>query len=647
MDRSGIDGIRGGGAPRAWWAGLGAAALLLAWLIAGCGGAPGEREYRAGIAELAAGRYVRAKALLEKSIIRRPASAENARAGNLLGLIHWRLGQVEAAREAFESARRYDPARPEPVYNLAVLVYRSGDLPRALELFTEAALLDPGGTRAQEFRAALLIGQRKWPEAQRELHGALARDPRSPSILTALAMVEQGAGRPTQAVFYLMRALEAQPGYAPALYNLARLHRDDLRDPEQARAYYARYLEGGASGPPADEARKYLSAAAPETPAAPAAPPPAAPAGPPPPRTLAEATARAEQARAAGDARGALEILHGLAERAGQNAEQELREQALREAVRLCPEQPEAHAALGRFLLARGAAAAAAPLFKKVLELDPASVRAQLGLAEAAMATGEFDAALVALKQAARAEPDQPDPLWMLAELYDRRLGLADQAVAAYTKFQQQFPGDPRVLTADERLRLLDAGAAAVAPPAGAPEAPGAVEPASAGRKLQFRRPARRDEAAALEAYNRGVRYQSQGDLERAVFDYTRAIETDDRFALAYYNLATVFEQQGDPDRAADAYAYALDLRPEMTNARFNLALLHYNARRPDQALAQLRELVAASPNYAPAYNLLGLLESQDPGQHAAARRHYRAFLDLAPDDPAAPAARRWLQSHP
>lgn len=263
------------------------------------------------------------------------------------------------------------------------------------------------------------------------------------------------------------------------------------------------------------------------------------------------------------------------------------------------------------------------------------------------MTTGEFDAALVALKQAARAEPDQPDPLWMLAELYDRRLGLADQAIAAYTKFQQQFPGDPRVLTADERLRLLDAGAAAVAPPAAAPETPDAVEPASAGRKLQFRRPVRRDEPAALEAYNRGVMYQSQGDLERAVFDYTRAVETDNRFALAYYNLATVFEQQGDPDRAADAYAYALDLRPEMTNARFNLALLHYNARRPDQALAQLRELVATSPNYAPAYNLLGLLESQDPRQHTAARRHYRAFLDLAPDDPAAPAARRWLQSNP
>ncbi|MBU1909541.1 MAG: tetratricopeptide repeat protein, partial [Verrucomicrobia bacterium] len=118
---------------------LGLLALGLG-LLGGCGGAPGEREYRSGLREFERGRWVRSRALLEKSVARRPGHADNAVAYHYLGVACWRMGQVQPALEAFEASRRLAPDLAESLYNTGVIFFESGDPVRAASPFQEAAL---------------------------------------------------------------------------------------------------------------------------------------------------------------------------------------------------------------------------------------------------------------------------------------------------------------------------------------------------------------------------------------------------------------------------------------------------------------------------------------------------------------------------
>jgi superkiller protein 3 len=338
----------------------------------------------------------------------------------------------------------------------------------------------------------------------------------------------------------------------------------------------------------------------------------------------------------------------GKAERAGDAA---LQEKALRECVKLCFDQPRAHYALGRFLCDRGQYDASLKAFKQAIILDPKFALAQLGLADAAIKAGEVDAALVAIKQAIQLEPGNPDASWSLAELYDRELQNKDKAAQMYRQFADRFPGDPRVIKAQERLNEIAPPPVRRAPPTApvvqAPAAAPAPRPtAQPTGRLRIKPTMVRNTHAAVQAYNRGTLYQQQEDLDRAIYYYTRAVENDDTFATAFFNLGSVYWAKGEYGMAKDAYARTIQLEPDMIAARYNLALISRELKEKSAAIEQLGILLKDHPDYAPGHYLLGMLYADDPATVGLAKEQYKAFLELAPNDPAAPVVRNWVQAH-
>lgn len=668
--------------------------LLLAGLGLGLAGScskpPGQADFDRGVYELKRGNHVRAKALLEKSVSRRPGSDQNALAYNYIGLAAYRLGQYQAAQEAFEDSRRLSPTLAEPVYNLGVLLAASGDLARSVRLLEEAARMDERDPRALEYLGRLYSERRQWPEARRMLYAALDRAPESPRVLTALASVDLHTTGPQKAVELLTSALKKDHRYAPALFNLAVIYDRWLQDRSHARSYYKRFLGANDDGAWADHARAALErlegksdarpAPAPEAAAAPApvpappaiaapvvAAPPAAPtASAPPEDPLAQAETRA----ARGDEKGALDLCLQVAARAAREGRADLQEKALRTATRLCFDEARAHHELGLFLLARGKADQALKSFKQAVTLDRSLAAAHLGMARAAVQTGEFDAALVGLNQAVKADPKDADALWELAQLLDRPLQLNEKAALTYRDFEKKFPSDPRTLQAAERARALSPPLRAVtAPLARAPETPAAsprpvaapsrqvsavvTPPAGArpapprpARQLQFKRPATRNTAAAVLAFNQGAQYQQQRNWGQAIASYLRALENDDQLTSAYYNLGLAYSAQGDRDLAKDAYLRALEVQPDLVGARYNLALLYYQGGDLASAMTLLQEVVRAKPDYAAAHYTMGLIYTEKPETLAQAREAYSRFLHLAPNDPSAAVVRQWLASH-
>lgn len=670
-----------------------AAALLLA---GACSRAPGEWEFERGQRELQRGRAVQARALFEQSIARRPGHAANAVAYNLLGVACWKLGQPEAARAAFEDSLRLEPLQPQASYNLGVWMAENGDFDRAARLLAAAAAADRTDPRPLAYLGQIQIRRQQWPEARRAIYAALAQHPQSADLHAALAQVAWGTGDTNAALESLMKALELNARHAPSLYSLGVVHQE-MNHPQEAVAYFTRYL---ALVPPdephATLARQALErnaaiAPAPVTtvattnrPAPPAAAPlPAAAAGPE--DILRRAVVIADK----GNAALALELCLQVADQAGRTGRTDLQEKALRTASKSCFDQPRAHETLGRFLLTQKRPAEALKAFKQATVLDSNFVPAQLGMAQAAIATGEFDAALIGLKEAVRADAKNSEALWALASLYDQQLDLPENAARTYADFATRFPQHARAAAAKVRARELAPAiqfppypappaesvsltvtarapaevAAAVAPaatpsatnrppspaapitaPPAGPAVAGPPDSAPAVARIRYRKPTRRNTRDAVQALNRGRLYLEQNNLDQAVYYFIRSVENDDTMAAAFYYLATAYNEKGELDLAKDGYLRTLQLDAKFVNARYHLALIYQQQKDDASALRLLQEVVRDKPDYAAAHYVLGYLHAKSPATAEQARPHYERFLQLAPTDPAAPAVRKWLQ---
>jgi tetratricopeptide (TPR) repeat protein len=334
-----------------------------------------------------------------------------------------------------------------------------------------------------------------------------------------------------------------------------------------------------------------------------------------------------------------LEICLQVANDAAAARKTDLQEKALRTAVKIAFDQPRAHIELGRFLLDRKKGEAAFKSFKQAILLDRNSAPAHLGMAQAAVLIGEYDAAVVGLKDAVKIDPQNADALWSLAALYDQQLNVPAAALSAYRDFERLFPSDPRIVTARERIQKL-ATPSRAAPP---PSERAAAAPA---RRIQYKKPAVRNTRDAVSAFNRGDEYLQQKNWDQAIHYYIRAIENDDLFSSAFFNLGIAYSIKGDYDLAKDAYLRALALQPNLVNARYNLALIYRETKDTVPALHMLREVIRTNPDHAQAHYALGLLYAEEPGTVALAKQHYQHFLELAPNDPAARTVRQWISTH-
>lgn len=618
--------------------------LVLAAAVTGCG-RPGDREFRAGLKEMNAGRWVEARTWMERSIARRPGSAANALAYNYLGLACLRLEDLPSAATAFEESRRLDPQRAEPLYNLASLRAQAGDTLQASALLNEAAQLDPASPRAMEMLGYLYGTQQRWTDAQAPYEEALKRSPDSPRIRTALAGALYRAGSMTGAVEHLTAVLDRSPNYAPAAFNLFVVYEEGLNLPGAAEAWARRFMSlAGANHPQSASVAAWLKQREAERSAPPRR-------GARTPAVSPEVDAALKEARAfakQGAAGSALNACLKAAQQARIARNESSREQALALAVELAPDQPRAHMAQGQFLMEKKRTAEALAAFRLATTLGPNLAEAHASRGDAAGAAGEWDDALVSLRRALELDPAHADARWQLAQMYDQKMSRPADALQEYREFARLHPGDPRSMRAQERIRALEAARPPAPPvPAARPSVRTSEPPAlpSVGRALGIAPAARPDSGEAVKAFERGRVQVQQKNLDRAIQEFRRSLELNPGSAEVWFNLALACQGKGDADLALDAYRHGLDGEPRNGTMRYNAALaLHSLGRIPD-ARAQLEYLVRTEPAQANVRYLLGMIEASTPGRTAEARTQLEEFLRLAPKDPSAPSVRDWLKA--
>jgi tetratricopeptide (TPR) repeat protein len=106
------------------------------------------------------------------------------------------------------------------------------------------------------------------------------------------------------------------------------------------------------------------------------------------------------------------------------------------------------------------------------------------------------------------------------------------------------------------------------------------------------------DARHAAAHYNRGLAFDQKGDVDRAMADYTKAIELEPTDPSPFINRGRIYMNRREYDRAIADYDKAFVVAPGLVLARFNKAVALDRAGRPQEATHEYRTfLQVAGPD--------------------------------------------------
>jgi len=196
--------------------------LLAATLLTGCATTPDEPVPRGGLDRVSPVR----------------AAEVNTR----LGIGYLDRGQLELAMDKLQTALDFDDQHVPAHVTLAMIYEQIGDERRARQHYRQAARLAPTDGGTQNSFAVFLCRQGEFVEAEDHFMQAV-RDPfyRTPAVAWANSgACARRAGNLDRAREHLRRAVELDPGFPDALYNLAEVYYQQ-GEAFTARAFLQRY----------------------------------------------------------------------------------------------------------------------------------------------------------------------------------------------------------------------------------------------------------------------------------------------------------------------------------------------------------------------------------------------------------------------
>ena len=129
---------------------------------------------------------------------------------------------------------------------------------------------------------------------------------------------------------------------------------------------------------------------------------------------------------------------------------------------------------------------------------------------------------------------------------------------------------------------------------------------------------------------DRGNVWFKTGDFERALADYTAAIEASKEYSVAYNNRSTVLARLGRFEEALSDLDAALKVDPKYAEAWNNRGTIRNDRGEHDKAVTDFSEAIRLAPDYAVAYhNRAHALQGR--GDYADAVRDYETALKLDP----------------
>jgi tetratricopeptide (TPR) repeat protein len=130
-----------------------------------------------------------------------------------------------------------------------------------------------------------------------------------------------------------------------------------------------------------------------------------------------------------------------------------------------------------------------------------------------------------------------------------------------------------------------------------------AAEPEAAAAAQ--RPPQAKADAQVLQTYlNRGMAYKQQGNYDRALAAFNKALQLDPRLAAGYIKRGNLYLDRNDLDRAIADYSAAIRIDPQNAAPYMNRGLAYTKQGAYEAVIADCTEAVRLDPKLAAAYSI-------------------------------------------
>jgi len=160
-----------------------------------------------GFSQLGLGQTAQGQESLEKAFAANPS---DTRTGMALAMLQNQLGKNDKAMKIAEAMIRRDPANLTALNFLGSLKRASGDKVGARATYTQVLAKDAAFAPAVLNLTRLDISEKRFEDARRHLDGLLKKDSNDHQVLFEYGLLEQRAGRPTDAIRHLTKAGSVQ-----------------------------------------------------------------------------------------------------------------------------------------------------------------------------------------------------------------------------------------------------------------------------------------------------------------------------------------------------------------------------------------------------------------------------------------------------
>ena len=279
-------------------------------------------------------------------------------------------------------------------------------------------------------------------------------------------------------------------------------------------------------------------------------------------------------------------------------------------AVKLSPQDAEAHNNLGNTLKELGRLDESEASYREALMLKPDYAEAHCNLGILLHDLGRLDKAESSYSQAIAFKPDFPEAHSNLGITLQE----AGRLVEAETSYNKAIELSPAYAEAHSNLGNIL-------------KELGRLEDAEVSHKRAISL-----EPKFAEAHNNlGTTLQELGRLEDAINSYNQAITLKPSFATAHNSLGITLKKLGRLEDALASYNQAIKLKPDYAEAYNNLGTTLHELGRLEDALGSYNQAIVLKPGFAKAHNNLGITFNK-LGRLEDALASYNQAITLKPD---------------
>jgi tetratricopeptide (TPR) repeat protein len=111
----------------------------------------------------------------------------------------------------------------------------------------------------------------------------------------------------------------------------------------------------------------------------------------------------------------------------------------------------------------------------------------------------------------------------------------------------------------------------------------------------------------AVVYYNQGNAYEKNGEYDKAISAYNKAININPKYALAYNNRGLAYNYKGRYNKSISDFNKAIELNPGLDKPYNNRGMAYGKKGQYDKAISDYNKAIEINPRYDVAYNNRGL----------------------------------------